>query len=209
MRNLKLTLILAALAAMTVPASAASTKLTVVTVDPGAVVCVFSNQCSVTPTDTMGNFPASKGYTGAERLQSRTYAGQKGSKAAGNTAYIYRVDFTHAVRSVKDMYCADGVDIEFGPVATLPYGPKGAPGEVFVINSGGLNFAGVSSAEQKKNTVSIEFSSPVCPSNGAFPGQSTFFFGMASVKPPKLDQITVSLKFGGGDVKVPARIPAQ
>jgi len=209
MRNLKIALILAALAAMTIPASAASVKLTVVMVDPSAIVCVFSNQCSVTPTDTMGNFPASKAYTGTERLQSRTYVGQKGSKAAGNTAYIYRVDFTHAVRSVKDMNCADGVDIEFGPVTTLPYGPKGAPGEVFVINTGSMNFVGISSAELKKNDLSIEFASPVCPSNGAYPGQSTFFFGMASAKPPKLDQMGVSLKFGGGSVKVPARIPAQ
>jgi len=209
MRNLKIALILAALAAMTAPASAASTKLTVVTVDPGAVVCVFSNQCSVTPTDTMGNFPASKAYTGTERLQSRTYAGQKGSKAGANMAFIYRIDFTHAVRSQKDMYCADGVDIDFGPVTQLPYGPKGAMGDVFVINSGGMNFVGVSEATQKKNVVSIEFASPVCPANGAFPGQSTFFFGMASAKAPKLDSVSVSLKFGGGSTKVPARIPAQ
>jgi phosphate-selective porin len=209
MRNFRNISILAALAAMTVPASAASTKLTVVTVDPGAVVCVFSTKCSVTPADTMGSFPASKAYTGNERLQSRTYAGERGSKAAGNTAYIYRIDFTRAVRSKNDMYCADGVDIDFGPVTKLPYGAKGAMGDVFVINSGGANFVGVQSAEEKKDTVSIEFASPVCPSNGGFPGQSTFFFGMASPKPPKADTVTVSFKFGGRDEKVPARIPSK
>jgi hypothetical protein len=209
MRTLKTALIATTLLAMTVPASAASTKLTVVTVDPGAVVCVFSPKCSVTPTDTMAMFPPGKAYSGAERLQSRTYAGQRGSKAAGSTAFIYRIDFTHAVRSVKDMYCASGIDIEFGPITRLPYGPKGAMGDVFVINSGGVRFVGVKNAEQKKNNVSIEFASPVCPASGAYQGQSTFFFGMASAKPPRLDHMTVSFKFGGGDVKVPARIPSE
>lgn len=210
MRSFKNISILAALAAMIVPASAASTtKLTVTTVDPGAIECVFSPKCSVTPTDTMGAFPASKAYLGNERLQSRTYAGQRGSKGLGNTAYIYRIDFTRAVRSKLDMYCADGVDIDFGPVTKLPYGPKGAMADVFVINSGGANFVGVKSAEEKKNVVSIEFASPVCPSNGAAQGISTFFFGLASPKPPKADNVTVSFTFGGRDEKVPARVPSQ
>ena len=208
MRTQNNTLILAALIAMTVPASAASTKLEVMTVDPGAVVCVFSPKCSITPADTMGTFPPDSAYTGAERLQSRTYVGLAGSKGAGTTAFIYRIDFTHAVRSLKDMHCADSVDIEFGPVAKLPYGPKNATADLFVINSGGTNFVGVKSAEQKKNTVTIEFASPVCPASGAYPGLSTFFFGMASAKPPKLDLVTVSFAFGGRDQQVPARIPA-
>lgn len=210
MRNFRNISILAALAAMTVPASAASaTKLTVATVDPGAVECVFSPKCSQTPTDTMGSFPASKAYTGNERLQSRTYVGERGSKAGNNTAYIYRIDFTRAVRSKADMFCAESVDIDFGPVAKLPYGPKGAMADVFVINSGGANFVGVKSAEEKKNVVSIEFASPVCPSNGGLPGESTFFFGLASSKAPRADNVTVSFMFGGKDEKVPARIPSQ
>ena len=208
MRTLKNIFICAALVAMIVPASAASTKLTVVTVDPGAIVCVFSPDCSVVPTDTMGVFPASKGYSGAVRMQSRSYAGTGKSKAAGLTTYIYRIDFSHAVRG-KDMYCADGVDLDFGPVAKLPYGPKGAMGDVFVINSGGASFVGVRSATERKNIVSIEFASPVCPASGAVPGLSTFFFGMASAKAPKMATADVSLTFGGGNAKVPARIPAN
>ncbi len=209
MRNFRNITILAALAAMTVPASAAHTnKLTVVTVDPGAVVCVFSPKCSVAPKDTMGTLPKSVSFTGPVRLQSRTYAGQRGSKGAGNTAYIYRLDFTHAVRG-KNLHCADGVDIDFGPVTKLPYGPKGAMADVFVINSGGRNFVGVKSADERKGKVSIEFASPVCPSNGAYRGQSSFFFGLASPKPPKAGDVTVNLTFGARDEKVPARIPAQ
>lgn len=208
MRIFKYALAITALSAMTVPALAASTKLTVATVGPGTVECIFSAKCSVTPTDTMGVFPDSKGYTGPVRMQSRTYAGERGSKAAGDTAYVYRIDLTHAVRG-KDMYCVDGVDIGFGPVAKLPYGPKGAMADVFVINSGGASFVSVKSAEESKDTVSIEFASPVCPANGGYPGQSTFFFGLSSAKPPKADTVTVSFQFGGRDAKVPARIPAK
>lgn len=189
---------------------AASTKLTVVNVDPGVVDCVFSAKCNVTPTDTMGNFPDNRGYIGPVRLQSRTYVGAPHSKAAGKTVYIYRLNFAGAVKGKTEMSCAEDMDIDFGPVEKLPYGAKGAVGDIFVITAGPKNSVGVKSATQSKTKVSIEFASPVCPSTGAAIGGMTYFFGMASTKAPKAGTVKVSLGMGGsGTADVPARIPTQ
>jgi len=190
------------------PAAAATTTLTVVKVDPDKIDCVFNPTCSVTPTDSMGNFPDDKGFTGPVRLQSRTFMGALKSKAAGKTAYIYRIDMTHAVRG-KEMHCADSMDLDFGPVEKLPYGAKGEMGDVFVINAGPNTSVGIKKASQNKNTVSIEFESPICPANGGYPGLTSFFFGLASAKAPAAGTAKVSLTFGGGESKVPDRQPAH
>jgi len=191
-----------------IPVTASAAPLTVLKVDPDKINCVFSPACSVTPADTMGVFPADHGFTGPVRMQSRTYVGAAKSKAAGKTAYIYRIDMTHAVRG-KEMHCADSMDIDFGPVEKLPYGAKGEIGDVFVINAGPNTSVGIKKASQSKNNVSIEFESPICPANGGYPGLTSFFFGLASAKAPVAGIAKVYLTFGGGESKVPDRQPAH
>ncbi len=182
--------------------SAAAAPLTVVNVSAPNVNCVFSPDCKVAVTDTIGMYPPSPGNEGPERLQSRTYVGKPGTPGAGKTAYVYRVDFTQA-HVIADQNCAINLKVDFGPIAKLPYG--GSPADVFVITSGGLGSVGLVSADQVGRVVTFTFKQdplPVCP------GQTSFFFGLASAAPPRAITAQSDLTYGGGTANVAARAPA-
>lgn len=180
--------------------------LTVVDVDAPAINCVFNPSCKVTVTDTIGNLPPATGYTGTPRLQSRTYPGVHGAPAAGKTAYVYRVDFTSATARA-DVNCAVWLKLDFGPSVRLPYGPKGAMADVFVVTSGGLGTIGLAAADRVGKAVTFTFTAPVCPAQGAQPGQSSFFFGLAAATKPKASTAQAQLTFGGGIKNVHVRVP--
>src|SRR5215475_6115599 len=192
--------------ALVIAFPAAAAPLVVVNVGAPAVNCVFNPACTVTVTDTIGNYPPASGYTGTPRLQSRTYVGVPGAPAAGLTAYVYRVDFTSATARA-DINCAVNLKVRFGPNARLNYG-GGGPADVFVVTTGGLGSIGLASADRTGPVVTFTFTTPVCPTNGFnSPGQTSFFFGIASKLPPKPTTAQSDLTFGGGTVNVPARAP--
>jgi len=188
-----------------VNSAAVAAPLTVVNVGAPAINCVFNTSCTVTVTDTIGNYPPRPGYTGTPRLQSRTFAGQPGTPAAGLTGYDYRVDFT-AATAATDINCATDLKVRTGPVAHLPYSPGGAA-DVFVVTSGGLGSIGIASADLTGDVLTFTFTSPVCPQNGQAPGQTSFFFGIAAKGKPHDVTAKSNLTFGGGVADVPARAP--
>jgi hypothetical protein len=186
--------------------SLASTPLAVVNVGAPAINCVFNPSCTVTVTDTIGNYPPETGYTGTPVLQSRTFDGAPGTPAAGLTAYVYRVDFT-ATTAATDINCATNLKIRTGPVAHLPYSPGGSA-DVFVTTTGGLGTIGIASAMQTGEAITFTFTTPVCPTNGVnAPGQSSFFFGIAAKGKPRNEIAKSALTYGGGIADVPARAP--
>jgi hypothetical protein len=164
--------------AATTPAAAG--QLTVVQVKAPDVVCVFQAGCSVTVTDTTADIPLN--FTaGTPFLQSRTFTGAPGTPAAGLTGYEYRVDLRSAGGSVE---CLGGLVVDFGPVAPLPY-RAGGNADVYVITEGGLGSIGVKSAEQTGSVIEFTFDKSLCVGIAANSGESTFFFGLASAKPPQ------------------------
>jgi hypothetical protein len=165
-----------ALAATTL---AAAGPLTVVQVKAPDVVCVFQASCSVTVTDSTGDIPLNFS-AGTSFLQSRTFTGAPGTPAAGLTGYEYRVDMRSAGGSVD---CLLGLVVDFGPVQALPY-QAGSKADVYVITQGGLGSIGVKSAEQTGSVIEFTFDKPLCVGAKANSGESTFFFGLASAKPP-------------------------
>jgi hypothetical protein len=187
-------------------AAAQASPLTVVNVSAPAINCVFNATCHVTVTDSRAFFPPATGYSGRPKLITRTIEGAPGSPAEGLNGYLYRVDFTRA-HAETDINCVVWLKLRFGEVSRLPYGEKGEA-DIFVITAGGAGTVGVSSAEKVGRTVTITFTEPVCPINGATPGQSSFWVGLASPGGPVGSHAKAQLTFGGGVVSVRARTPA-
>jgi len=190
-----------AMALICAAGSASAAPLSIVTVNAPAINCVFNATCAVTVTDTIGDYPPKSGYTGVPRLQSRTYPGAAAAPAAGLIAFVYRVDFTSAA-AATDVNCATDLKINFGPVVPLPYAAGGSA-DIFVVTTGGLGTIAPTSATQVGNFVTFNFATPVCP------GQTSFFFGLASHSDPHDVTAKSSLTYGGGEVSVPARAPAH
>jgi hypothetical protein len=181
--------------------------LSVVDVAAPAINCVFNATpipnvpppaCQVVVNDSIGVF-ASPGDIGAARLQSRTYPGTAPAPAAGNMAYVYRVDLT-AVKGVTAANCVTKLALKFGPVVKLPYGASGVA-DVFVVTSGGLGSVKIASADQVGGTITFTFASPICP------GDTSYFFGLASKSvSPVAGKATVSFSLGGS-TKTGDRVP--
>jgi hypothetical protein len=174
-------------------AAAQAAPLSIVNVGAPAVNCVFNTAgapaCSVVVNDSVGTFTP-PGDSGEARLQSRTYPGTAPAPAAGDMAYVYRVDLT-AVKGATAANCVTTLALDFGPVVKLPYAPKGKF-DVFVVTAGGLGSVKLAAADQAGKTVTFTFEQPVCP------GATSYFFGLASktVK-PVAGTATVSFSLGG------------
>jgi hypothetical protein len=177
---------------------AQAAALSVVDVAAPAINCVFNATpipnvpppaCQVVVNDSIGVFTP-PGDIGAARLQSRTYPGTAPAPAAGDMAYVYRVDLT-AVKSVTAANCVTKLALKFGPVVKLHYGPNG-DSDIFVVTSGGLGSVKIASADQVGGTITFTFAAPVCP------GDTSYFFGLASksVK-PVTGKATVYFSLGG------------
>ena len=160
---------------------AQANPLTVVQVAAPDVNCVFHADCKITVTDSTGNLPLNFS-AGNPFLQSRTFSGAAGTPAAGLTGYEYRVDLTSAAGSVD---CLLGLVVNFGPVTQLPY-KSGSKSDVYVVTQGGLGSIGVKSAEQDGDIIEFTFDKPLCVGVAPGSGPTTFFFGLASTKPPHL-----------------------
>jgi hypothetical protein len=185
---------------------AIAAPLTVVKVAAPDINCVFETDCTIVVTDSVGTI-AVPAITGTARLQSRTFLGKPGAPGDGKTGYEYRVDLTQAT-ALGDQACVTGLEVAFGPVTKLQYNKVGPTDDVFVVTKGGLGTIGLASAEQdRRGTITFTFSQPVCAADTSGPGQTTFFFGLASIHPPKAIVAIVEAPgvFPGIDVK--ARAP--
>ncbi len=173
--------------------------LTIVEVGAPAVNCAFNNaggapNCMVVVDDSIGTFTL-PGDNGAARLQTRTYPGVPPAPAAGDMAYVYRMDLTN-VQGLAAANCLPAFTINFpGGVVPLPYrlSTPNDKFDVFVVTSGGLGTVGLKAAVQNGVKIDFTFTAPVCP------GATSYFFGLASksVKPVN-DIAQVSFSLGGG-----------
>jgi hypothetical protein len=198
MLRLKSLVVLATAALALLPLSAQAVPLTVVNVGAPAINCVFNTTCTVTVTDSIGNFtPPVDSGTG--RLQSRTYLGVTPAPAAGDGAYEYRVDLT-SVQGITAVNCVTAMELNFGPVVKLPYTPNGMF-QVFVVTSGGLGSVGLASAIQTGSRIKFNFSAPVCP------GATSFFFGLASKHTVAAASVAKLFYSLGGSATTAVRIP--
>jgi hypothetical protein len=177
---------------------AQAAPLSVVDVAAPAINCVFNATpipnvpppaCQVVVNDSIGVFTP-PGDVGTARLQSRTYPGTAPAPAAGDMAYVYRVDLT-AVKGATAANCVTKLALKFGPVVKLHYGPNG-DSDIFVVTAGGLGSVKIASADQVGSTITFTFASAICP------GATSYFFGLASTSVnPVAGKATVSFSLGG------------
>jgi hypothetical protein len=186
-------------------ATAQAVPLSVVNVSAPPINCVFDASCTVVVNDTTApiNLPGS----GSGFFQSRTFRGLPGSPAAGKYAYLYRVDLRNAV-GILSLGCVNSVTVNFGPVvSTLDFNGDGAASDqVFVVTGGGIGSVGIASADSVGNNITFTFNSPVCAGSGPGRGQSSFFWGLVSVSPPRF--VTASINHNlGPALNVQGRAP--
>jgi hypothetical protein len=186
------------------PEDPPGTQLNVVTVAAPAVNCVYSANCIITVTDSIGQLPLGNlDAPNTAWLQSRTFTGAAGTPGAGKTGYEYRLSMVQASGSLE---CIAGIVINFGPIAKLPF-KNNMPADGYVITQGGLGTIGLASAIQSGDVVTFTFDKLLCASEPASAANTTYFFGLASVHPPTTTSAGV---FGTGNppyYSVPARAP--
>jgi len=199
--------VIAAAACFGAASAVQAAPLTVVNVGAPAINCVFSPAqipnapppaCSVVVDDSIGIFKP-PGDSGEARLQSRTHPGTTPAPAAGDMAYIYRVDLT-TVHGLTSPNCVTMLALDFGPVVKLPYGPKGKV-HVFVVTAGGLGSVGLASADQVGKRITFTFSNPVCP------GATSYFFGLASKSVKPVAGVATVFYSLGGSATTADRVP--
>lgn len=179
-------------------------KLNVVTVAAPAVNCVYSTNCTVTVTDSVGQLLIQNlDAPNTAWLQSRTFTGAAGTPGAGKTGYEYRLDMTQASGALQ---CVGGIVINFGPLTQLPY-KNNQLADVYVITQGGLGTIGLSSAYQSGDIITFDFSPSLCPSEPANAANTTYFFGLASIHPPTPTVAGVFVTASPPYYNVPARAP--
>ena len=196
---MKLRQIILAAAGLTIltHGGAQAAALTVINVGAPKINCVFSPTCSVVVNDSVGALTYTPLGAGTF-LQSRTYQGLGATPGAGRTAYEYRIDLTQSANFTD---CVAGVVIDFGPVAKLPYGANNTLGDVFVVTQGGLGSVGIKSAVQDGAVITFTFEKYLCP------GQTTYFFGLASLAAPVATLATM-FAFGATPfIPATARVP--
>jgi hypothetical protein len=188
-------------------ATARAVPLNIVNVSAPPINCVFDASCTVVVNDTTApiNLPGS----GTGFFQSRTFRGLPGSAAAGLYAYEYRVDLRNAL-ALTNIGCVNSVTLNFGPVvSTLDFNGDGTRNDqVFVVTGGGLGSVGIASADSVGDQITFNFTSPVCAGGQSRAGQSSFFWGLVSARPPRF--VTASVAHTGGTaLSIQARAPSN
>ncbi|MEO8034655.1 MAG: hypothetical protein ABI837_09495 [Acidobacteriota bacterium] len=150
--------------------------LQVVTVGAPAINCVFNPTCKVTVSDLSAPIWTS-GF-----LQSRNYRGAAGAPAAGRYVYEYRIDLRNVVGVTAIPYITS-LTVNIGPTLKYDFNGDGHLDDVFVVTSGGLGTAGLSSAVRAGNNIRFTFTPPVAGGGTPGAGASTFFFGVVSRYP--------------------------
>ena len=175
--------VLIAIVVLAAVPAAAQTPLFPASVSSANIDCLFGAQCTLTPRDESVDIPL-PGITGRAILQSRTFLGANGSRAEGRTAYQYRIDLSNAATTV-DFSCVNNLSVKFGPVVKLPYAPGTVLRDVYEIDQGVPgNQVRIASAVQTGDVVTFTFARLVCAGDGVNPGDTSFFFGLASLDEP-------------------------
>lgn len=181
--------------------SAMAGSLSIATVTPTGVSCVFTPTCKVRVTDTTGYFQLF-GNAGHGKLLVRTYAGLPGTRAAGLTGYSLFLDMKGAT-ALGTPNCVAKLTLETGPLASVAY--TNAPADVFVVYAqGGV---AVSSAVESRGKVTFTFAKPICPAPGRL--TESLYFGFAAKGAPVAAKAEVTGTFSGKPVLVDARVPAH
>ena len=175
------------------------------TVSAPDINCTFDTDCTITVSDTTDHFTVGP-TSGDAFLQSRTFPpGEAGTAAAGLYAYLYRIDLTQ-LAGLTALPCITEMTIDFGPVVKIDYDHDGSTEHVFVITGGGIGSVAPSSATKDGRLITFTFNPSVCAGSSPGNGQSSFFFGLTSTKPPR--PVTAELKDSlGGVTTVQARAP--
>jgi hypothetical protein len=191
-------------AIIALPTAALAGKLNVVEVAAPAVNCVFSANCTITVTDSVGQLPlANLNKPNTAWLQSRTFTAAAGTPGAGKTGYEYRLDMTQASGSLE---CIGGIVVNFGPVSQLPY-KNNQPADVYVITQGGLGTIGLGTVEQDGDVITFNFAKFMCATEQANAANTTFFFGLASINLPAAISAGVFAIGNPPYFSIPARAP--
>lgn len=121
-------------------------------------------------------------------LQSRLFPpGEPGTVGAGLFPYEYRVSMTEAT-SLAGPAGVTRVEIDAGPIVPLDYDGTG-PSEVYEITAGGMGNVRIATVEQTaRGRLVVTFERSVDgapPGSPAGSGDTSFFFGFASTRPPR------------------------
>ncbi len=186
--------------------TAQGVPLSIVEVSFPSVNCVFNTNCTITVSDSTGQIAMPYlAQSGTAWLQSRTFAGQPGTPAAGLTGYMYRISLTQA-SGFGD--CLRGFVIKFGPVVRLPYKQGAPPADVFVGSlGGGLGTVGLLSATQENDVITFWLKSPLCVPSSPHVSATTFFIGLASGRNTISTRAMVFAPGNPGFYSVTARAP--
>ena len=164
------------------PVAAQPVPLFPAQVSEANINCLFGAQCAITPHDEATDIPLA--VSGKAVLHSRTITGAANSRAPGRTAYQYRVDLTEAT-ALGDAACVTALSVKFGTIAKLPYAPGVILRDVYEIRQGvPASQIGFATAVEDGEVVTFTFTQPLCASDGASPGASSFAFGLASLNEP-------------------------
>jgi subtilisin family serine protease len=174
-----------ALAAMS-PGLAVAAPLDFVQVGSPAVLCKFDSDCVGLVDDLAAPFELAS-HAGEAFLQSRTLpAGDPNTAGAGLHPHLYRVDLRN-LTTQGEPGCVEHFEIRFGPIAPLDYDDSGDVDDGFVVTAGGLGSVAPSLVEQDGDVIRFGFAPPACAGSDLeqTEGQSSFFFGLASSRPPR------------------------
>lgn len=179
--------------------------LTMSTVSAPAINCKFDTDCTITVSDTVDHFTIGPAV-GDAFLQSRTFPpGEAGTAAAGLHGFLYRIDLRQ-LAGVTAIPCVSQLSVDFGPVEKIDYDDNGVKEHVFVVTAGGLGSVMPSSVDKQGRIITFFFSPSVCAGPSPGTGQSSFFFGLTSTKPPR--HVTAEIKDTlGGTTSLDARAP--
>jgi len=193
-----------ATALFALPTAALAGPLNVVEVAAPAINCVFSANCTITVTDSVGQLPlANLNTPNTAWLQSRTFTGAAGTPGAGKTGYEYRLDMTQASGALE---CIGGIVVNFGPVSKLPYS-NNQLADGYIITKGGLGSIKLGTVEQDADVITFNFKQFMCATEQKNAALTTFFFGLASVNPPVAISAGVFATGNPPYFSIPARAP--
>ena len=175
--------------------------LKVVNVRASGIYCLFDPSCTVTATDSLTTpIPMSTG--GMSFLHSRTFVGKSGTPASGLYGYEYQVDLSKAVETTVDvkgvatkkLSCLEFITIEFGPIVDhLDYNGDGKAGDMlYVVTGDGPGRIGLGSVHKWSDRIIVNFDSLLCAGGPNHQGDSTYFFGLVSARPPR--SVAASIK---------------
>jgi hypothetical protein len=175
------------------------------TVSAPAINCKFDAACTITVSDTTDHFTIGP-TVGDAFLQSRTFPpGEAGTAAAGLHAFLYRIDLRQ-LAGVTALPCVSQLSLDFGPVEKIDYDDNGSKEHVFVVTGGGLGSVAPTAVDKQGRIITFSFSPPVCAGASPGAGESSFFFGLTSTKPPR--HVTAEiLDTLGGTTTLDARGP--